>query len=54
MNPKGKMKFIVDRMKLILPTLKSEYEIQSISETPSIDNRTLFNLKNSTFCFFNE
>ena len=43
MNPKDKMKFILDLMKLVLPTLKSEYEIQSISETPSIDNRTLFN-----------
>ena len=43
MNPKDKMKFILDLMKLVLPTLKSEYEIQSISETPSIDYRTLFN-----------
>ena len=43
MNPKDKIKFILDLMKLVLPTLKSEYEIQSISETPSIDYRTLFN-----------
>ena len=28
---------------LLMPTLKSEYETQSISETPSIDYRTLFN-----------
>ena len=45
MNPKDKIKFILDLMKLVLPTLKSEYEIQSISETPSIDYRTLFNFK---------
>ena len=43
MNPKDKMKFILDLMKLVLPTLKAEDEIQSISETPSIDYRTLFN-----------
>ena len=43
MNPKDKMKFMIDLMKLVLPTLRSEDEIQSISETPSIDYRTLFN-----------
>ena len=40
---KDKMKFMIDLMKLVLPTLRSEDEIQSISETPSIDYRTLFN-----------
>jgi len=45
MNPKDKMKFILDLMKLVLPTLRSEDEIKSISETPSIDYRTLFNFK---------
>ena len=43
MNPKDKMKFIIDLMKLVLPTLRAEDEIKSISETPSIDYRTLFN-----------
>ena len=43
MNPKDKMKFMIDLMKLVLPTLRAEDEIKSISETPSIDYRTLFN-----------
>ena len=45
MNPKDKMKFILDLIKLVLPTLRSEDEIKSISENPSIDYRTLFNFK---------
>ena len=45
MNPKDKMKFIIDLIKLVLPTLRAEDEIKSISETPSIDYRTLFNFK---------
>ena len=43
MNPKDKMKFILDLIKLVLPTLRPEDEIKSISENPSIDYRTLFN-----------
>ena len=42
MNPKDKMKFMIDLMKLVLPTLRSEDEIQSISEIHSIDYRNLF------------
>tara|TARA_B110000238_G_C15836905_1_gene315222 strand:- start:240 stop:539 length:300 start_codon:yes stop_codon:yes gene_type:complete len=45
MNPKDKMKFILDLMKLVLPALRPEDEIQILSEKPSIDYRTLFNFK---------
>ena len=45
MNPKDKIKFILDLMKLVLPALRPEDEIQILSEKPSIDYRTLFNFK---------
>ena len=47
MNPKEKMRFLIDLMKLVLPTLRPEDQIYSISEKPSVDFRTLFNFKES-------
>ena len=47
MNPKDKMKFIIDLMKLVLPTLRPEDQIYSIAEKPGVDFRTLFNFKES-------
>ena len=47
MNPKDKMKFIIDLMKLVLPTLRPEDQIYSIAEKLSVDFRTLFNFKES-------
>ena len=40
MNPKDKIKFMVDLIKLVLPTLRSEDEIKSISKTPSIEDKS--------------
>ena len=45
MNPKEKMRFIIDLIKLVLPTLRPEDQIYSIAEKPSFDFRTLFNFK---------
>ena len=46
MNPKDKMKFIIDLIKLVLPTLRSVDQINSASEKiPNIDFRSLFNFK---------
>jgi len=47
MNPKDKMKFIIDLMKFVLPTLRPEDQIYNIAEKPSVDFRTLFNFKES-------
>jgi|TARA_B110000503_G_scaffold95636_1_gene143971 hypothetical protein len=47
MNPKDKMKFMIDLMKLVLPTVRDDDEIEVVSETPSIDYRSLFNFKES-------
>ena len=40
MNPKDKINFMVDLIKLVLPTLRSEDEIKSISEIPSIEDKS--------------
>ena len=46
MNPKEKMKYIIDLIKLVLPTLRSVDQISSVAENPpSIDFRKLFNFK---------
>jgi hypothetical protein len=46
MNPKDKMKFIIDLIKLVLPTLRSVDQINSVSENkPSVDFRSFFNFK---------
>ena len=46
MNPKERMKYIIDLIKLVLPTLRSVDQISSVVEnSPSIDFRSLFNFK---------
>jgi len=45
MNPKDRVKYIIDLMKMVLPTLKAKDEILIHSEKPSVDFRTLFNFK---------
>ena len=47
MNPKEKMRFLIDLMKLVLPTLRPEDQIYNIAKKPSVDFRTLFNFKES-------
>ena len=48
MKPREKVKYIIDLIKLVLPTLRSVDQINSISENPpSIDFRKLFNFKES-------
>jgi hypothetical protein len=48
MNPKERMKYIIDLIKLVLPTLRSVDKISSVAENPpSIDFRKLFNFKES-------
>ena len=46
MKPREKVKYIIDLIKLVLPTLRPVDQINSISENPpSIDFRKLFNFK---------
>ena len=46
MKPRERVKYIIDLIKLVLPTLRSVDQINSISENPpSIDFRKLFNFK---------
>ena len=46
MNPKERMKYIIDLIKLVLPTLRSVDQISSVVEnSSSIDFRKLFNFK---------
>ena len=46
MKPGEKVKYIIDLIKLVLPTLRPVDQINSISENPpSIDFRKLFNFK---------
>ena len=46
MKPRERVKYIIDLIKLVLPTLRSVEHINPISENPpSIDFRKLFNFK---------
>ena len=46
MKPRERVKYIIDLIKLVLPTLRPVDQINSISENPpSIDFRKLFNFK---------
>ena len=46
MKPREKVKYIIDLIKLVLPTLRPVEHIKLISENPpSIDFRKLFNFK---------
>ena len=46
MNPRERMKYIIDLIKLVLPTLRSVDQIISVAKnSPSIDFRKLFNFK---------
>jgi len=46
MKPREKVKYIIDLIKLVLPTLRPVDQINSISENPpSIDFRKIFNFK---------
>ena len=46
MNPRERVKYIIDLIKLVLPTLRPVEHINPISENPpSIDFRKLFNFK---------
>ena len=48
MNPKDKMKYIIDLLKLVLPTLRPvEYFNSTKENVPSIDFGKLFNFKES-------
>ena len=45
-NPRERVKYIIDLIKLVLPTLRLVEHINPISENPpSIDFRKLFNFK---------
>ena len=45
-NPRERVKYIIDLIKLVLPTLRPGEHINPISENPpSIDFRKLFNFK---------
>ena len=46
MKPRERVKYIIDLIKLVLPTLRSVDQISSVAEnSPSIDFRKLFNFK---------
>ena len=46
MKPRERVKYVIDLIKLVLPTLRPVDQINSISENPpSIDFRKLFNFK---------
>ena len=46
MKPRERVKYIIDLIKLVLPTLRLVEHINPISENPpSIDFRKLFNFK---------
>ena len=46
MKPRERVKYIIDLIKLVLPTLRPVDQINSISENPpNIDFRKLFNFK---------
>tara|TARA_B100001778_G_C18277703_1_gene489456 strand:+ start:358 stop:657 length:300 start_codon:yes stop_codon:yes gene_type:complete len=46
MNPRERVKYIIDLIKLVLPTLRPVDQINSISENPpSIEFSKLFNFK---------
>jgi len=46
MKPRERVKYIIDLIKLVLPTLRSVDQISSVAEnSPSIDFRSLFNFK---------
>ena len=48
MKPRERVKYVIDLIKLVLPTLRPVDQINSISENPpSIDFRKLFNFKES-------
>ena len=48
MSPKDKMKYIIDLLKLVLPTLRPVEHFNSTKENvPSVDFGKLFNFKES-------